>query len=262
MSCYKIDDQDIKDIYELIDITNNHHQRSKLVVEFLKGLSKVFKAEKIIFYFSDSNNKKVDLSNMIKLGLDDYYHRQYMVYYNQLDPFPPMTTQVPNRLVARIQDILSYSKWNKLEYYNDFCRPQNVYHEMGLKVLSGEKLLGAMALFRSKGEKGFTNKEVCKAKLSLPYLATALDNISILSKINNKDNLINNLGTKNLTEDFRLSKREIELAKCVSMGLTNEQIADKLFISKYTVHHHLQNIFEKTGVDSRTSLAKLVYISQ
>jgi DNA-binding CsgD family transcriptional regulator len=262
MSCYKIDDQDIKDIYELIDITNNHQQRSKLVVEFLKGLSKVFKAERIIFYFSDSNNKKVDLTNVIKLGLDDYYHRLYQVYYNQLDPFPPITTRVPNRLVARIQDILSYSKWNKLEYYNDFCRPQNVYHEMGLQLLLREKLLGAIALFRSKGEKGFTNKEVCKAKLCIPYLATALENTPILAKINNEDHLINNIGTKFLAEDFRLSKREIELTKYVSMGLTNEQIADKLFISKYTVHHHLQNIFEKTGVDNRTSLAKLVYISQ
>ena len=61
-----------------------------------------------------------------------------------------------------------------------------------------------------------------------------------------------------LTEQQKLSQREEDIARYVSLGLTNKQIAEKLFISPYTVQNHLKNIFRKTGLDSRTKLANLV----
>jgi len=61
-----------------------------------------------------------------------------------------------------------------------------------------------------------------------------------------------------LTEQQKLSQREEDIARYVSLGLTNKQIAEKLFISPYTVQNHLKNIFQKTGLDSRTKLANLM----
>ena len=57
----------------------------------------------------------------------------------------------------------------------------------------------------------------------------------------------------------RLSKREIQVALLASEGLTNAQIAQKLFISKNTVITHLRTIFSKMKVNNRTSLARLIY---
>ena len=51
-----------------------------------------------------------------------------------------------------------------------------------------------------------------------------------------------------------LTRREIDVAQLVSMGLTNPEVADKLCISVRTVQNHLRAIFEKTGVHNRTSL--------
>jgi len=51
-----------------------------------------------------------------------------------------------------------------------------------------------------------------------------------------------------------LTPREIEIVALVSQGLSNKQIAERLFISHITVRHHLTSIFEKVGVSSRLEL--------
>ena len=51
-----------------------------------------------------------------------------------------------------------------------------------------------------------------------------------------------------------LSKREREVVDCVSEGLSNEEVAHRLFLSKTTVHHHLTSIFGKLAISSRSNL--------
>lgn len=52
-----------------------------------------------------------------------------------------------------------------------------------------------------------------------------------------------------------LTKREIEILSLVSMGATNDEIADKVFISTNTVKTHLYNIFKKIDVQNRIQAA-------
>jgi LuxR family transcriptional regulator of csgAB operon len=52
-----------------------------------------------------------------------------------------------------------------------------------------------------------------------------------------------------------LSSREIEILTLVSMGSTNEEIANKLCISTNTVKTHLYNIFKKIKVENRLQAA-------
>nr|YP_002048973.1 possible transcriptional regulator [Paulinella chromatophora]ACB42763.1 possible transcriptional regulator [Paulinella chromatophora] len=51
-----------------------------------------------------------------------------------------------------------------------------------------------------------------------------------------------------------LSGREVELIELLATGLTNQEIATHLMISKRTVDNHICNIFTKTGVNNRIKL--------
>ena len=51
-----------------------------------------------------------------------------------------------------------------------------------------------------------------------------------------------------------LSGREIEIIELVAEGLTNQEIAERLTISKRTVDNHVSNIFTKTGAKNRVAL--------
>ncbi len=51
-----------------------------------------------------------------------------------------------------------------------------------------------------------------------------------------------------------LSSREMEIIELVADGLTNQEIAQKLTISKRTVDNHVSNMFTKTGSKNRVAL--------
>ena len=51
-----------------------------------------------------------------------------------------------------------------------------------------------------------------------------------------------------------LSAREIEIIELVAEGLTNQEIANRLTISKRTVDNHVSNVFTKTGSKNRVAL--------
>ena len=53
-----------------------------------------------------------------------------------------------------------------------------------------------------------------------------------------------------------LSDRELEIIAAIADGLTNEDIATRLDISKRTVDNHVSNILKKTSTDNRVALVR------
>jgi two-component system, NarL family, nitrate/nitrite response regulator NarL len=51
-----------------------------------------------------------------------------------------------------------------------------------------------------------------------------------------------------------LSKREVEVVRCLAEGLTNREIAERLALSQHTIKNYLFRIFDKLGVSSRIEL--------
>jgi DNA-binding CsgD family transcriptional regulator len=55
-----------------------------------------------------------------------------------------------------------------------------------------------------------------------------------------------------------LTRREIEIAKLISDGLRNNDIAERLFLSPKTVDHHVSSILSKLGVKTRAQVGREV----
>ena len=54
----------------------------------------------------------------------------------------------------------------------------------------------------------------------------------------------------------------IEIAELVTAGLSNRQIADRLYISVRTTEGHLYRIFAKLGINSRDQLIHLLALNR
>jgi DNA-binding CsgD family transcriptional regulator len=57
-----------------------------------------------------------------------------------------------------------------------------------------------------------------------------------------------------LKKIYNLTDREIDIVLHIFKGLKNAEIAQRLFVSEITVKKHIQNIFQKLGVKTRTAL--------
>jgi len=53
---------------------------------------------------------------------------------------------------------------------------------------------------------------------------------------------------------YHFTPRELQIIDCIFQGMGNKEIAQQLLITQSTVKRHIWNIFNKTGVDSRTKL--------
>lgn len=59
-------------------------------------------------------------------------------------------------------------------------------------------------------------------------------------------------------KQFNLTKRELEILQLIKNNFTNQQIADQLFLSVYTVETHRKNIMQKIGLKSPSALMKFI----
>ncbi|MDW8300468.1 MAG: response regulator transcription factor [Anaerolineae bacterium] len=66
-----------------------------------------------------------------------------------------------------------------------------------------------------------------------------------------------NAATRPPEPDFRLTEREREVLALLSEGLNNQEIAERLFISRSTVKYHISSILAKLGVSNRAEAVSL-----
>lgn len=84
-------------------------------------------------------------------------------------------------------------------------------------------------------------------KLSKPKIRTVVVEKEVY--ITKNENFVLNSA---MVSELELSKRELEILELLSQGLSNQEIAAKLFVSLSTVKTHLQNLFQKLDVKRRT----------
>lgn len=84
-------------------------------------------------------------------------------------------------------------------------------------------------------------------KLSKPKVETVIVEKEVFIK--NNDGFVQN---KRVIEELELSNREMEVLQLMAEGMSNNEIAAKLFLSLNTIKTHASRLFEKLNVKRRT----------
>ncbi|KMY53330.1 hypothetical protein AC623_04425 [Bacillus sp. FJAT-27231] len=169
---------------------------------------------------------------------------QYIHHYHDEDFLLPIrvSSLLSNTRVLRIEDIVSKQEYEDSLFYNGFMKPHHHYHEMGVYLISQNKLIGGISFIGEQGNAGFNDKAANSIDLLSHFISLKLQYILKHSPNNSP------------IEDVKLTPSEEKICDLLQLGLTNQEMADHLFVSLHTIKKHLQNIYKKLGVTNRTSL--------
>lgn len=114
------------------------------------------------------------------------------------------------------------------------------------------------------GAKGYVMKNISKDDL-LKAIDTVNQDKSYLDA-DSQEKLISSMSgtdeddTRNYDElAAQITQRELEILQLIALGLTSQDIANKLFISKNTVETHRKNMLAKLNVNNTAALLKIAY---
>jgi DNA-binding CsgD family transcriptional regulator len=145
------------------------------------------------------------------------------------------------RSIVKVTDFYSARQWHSTGMYTDVYRPQGAEHELQLFLPDPAALTAEpgrtvrLSFFRGSG-RDFSERDRAVLTLLRPHLhQSCLDAECRRHPVP------------------QLTPRQTELLHLVAAGHTNTQIARRLGISEGTVRTHLENIYEKLHVSSRTA---------
>jgi DNA-binding CsgD family transcriptional regulator len=171
----------------------------------------------------------------------DAFEPVHWKHYWDCEPcsYPDRTGDL--RTVVTIGDFYSARQWHSTGMYCDLYRPKGLEHELMLTLPSGGARGSGpgqslrLFLFRGPG-RDFSEADRALLALIRPHLHEAY-----LDAQRRRD------------PEPRLTPRHWELLHLLAAGQTNAQIARRLGISEGTVRKHLENIYGRLEVSSRTA---------
>ena len=137
--------------------------------------------------------------------------------------------------MTQVSDFYSTRQWHSTGMYHDYVRPAGFEHELMLCLPGGPGRTVRLLFFRGPGPE-FSERDRALLALLRPHLQEAYAEAELRRR-----------GIPALTA------RQWGLLHLVAAGCTNAQAARRLGVSEATVRKHLENIYSRLGVSSRTA---------
>lgn len=148
-------------------------------------------------------------------------------------------------------EMYSNERIQKSSIYKNFFLPLNYFYSMNTCFVFKNEAIGYLNLFRERGKKPFSKRDVFIVDQLYKHVAYRLSYESNKSETRffTAKAYLQQLGKK-----YQFTERELELFECAINGMSNSEIADNMKISIHTVKKHFHHIYEKMDISGRVEL--------
>jgi DNA-binding CsgD family transcriptional regulator len=236
-----VSERDLRTLLGIVSDDRGDLPAAGLPLSLLAELMDQVRCDEIAFFGQDSDRQVVCFEQVIPAGCDDAAHGQvFWEHYWDCDVccYPDRSGDV--RSVTKVSDFYSARQWHGTGMYSDVFRPQGLDRELILCLPEAGRAAGPgrtvrLIFFRGPGP-DFSERDRALLALLRPHLHQAyLD------------------AERRRRCAPRLTRRHWELLHLVAAGHTNAQIGRRLGVSEGTVRKHLENIYARLQVSSRTA---------
>jgi DNA-binding CsgD family transcriptional regulator len=163
--------------------------------------------------------------------------------------------------VLSLSDFVHPRRLAQTEAYDVFYRPLKINYQLGLSVPVPQHCAGGFLIDRD--DRDFSQYERALCAVVAPHLAGIYRNLvareRLIARVHKLEGVLREGSLAPSLDEVApvldLTPRELEVLDLVARGLTNPQIGTRLYISPRTVQKHLDNVYGKLDVRSRTAAA-------
>ena len=264
-----LSEKEYGEVLELIYLANSCGNIEQFITHFLPVMSRSFHSDIATFHLLRGDPKQPVISesrgfytDSTRSGEDKRNPKLYQDYYFRKSPLLKEAIESPD-LAFKIAAVMSADNWERHEFFYEFILPQHIYWEMFLALRWDNQLTGAVTLWRQKKGEDFDDTELMQGEILAPHLMLVVHNLC--QATGSADGGMTDCDFRQirlkLVMEYHLSQRELEILDRMVAGLSYDDIANELSISKFTVHTHIKNIYMKIGIHNRIDLGRFIQTS-
>jgi DNA-binding CsgD family transcriptional regulator len=240
-SQWVLTDQDVRDLLAVLERSNTAADGDIFYTEVLQGLRELIPCDDMTFQLMEVAEQRL----RVHCVTDDGPQHEESV--GAADEFTAMYWQefwnddgcAGGQLTGDFATVVRHSdSWTKREYANtplgSLLAAEGIRHYVQVPMTPLDLTDRRLLLFRATGP-DFTERELMMLRLARPHLAE-----------------LHLRRDRELRGEPNLTPRQWEILRRVASGASNTQIARALGVSEATVRKHLENIFLRLHVASRT----------
>ncbi len=199
-------------------------------------------ASSSVFYWIDESQE------MAGVELTGTCRQTFHLYQHQMKAYDPLNIArlaKSKKRVSRLSDDYGLAPQAEYERYRSYLKQSSISDVLDFLFWDAGLPFAGLGIIKHPNEPSFDQDTHRQAVLMQSYIE-----YNLLSHPRLRQQRLNS----RLSNKYGLTKREIEIAQLITVGLTNRDLADELGIGLGTVKTHIMRVFVKIGIENRTSL--------